>query len=403
MNEFVALIIAWFAVAAGLHVLQRLGYRTPLKVYYGVFIMLRDEELVKDILRPLSNLLKLPNWALAAVPIAFFLISMIYVVPLPLSIVGIDTVGIQSMLYLITRNLGIAAYALIHNLGGIDAVRSGFIPLAPLVPGVTVPLLTFLYIVIAVGLGILLHELAHGVLAVKYGARIKSGGAFAVLFLAFGGFVEIEEEDLRRMKLAQRLAVYSGGVFMNIVLAYLATLLVVIMINTPLHPLLGGVVVTHVVNSTHFMQGDVVLSVNGANIASVYDLYMRLKSVGYASLTMYNPTIGTYVVSVNTTNVVAEPLGSSSMYLQSLGIVVSNRPFYDLMFWIFNMNFTLVLLNTLPAYPLDGGQFMDSLLSVLVKNEKLRRRIMIMLSLALWAAVGITIYYTVSSGLYRFI
>ncbi|WP_243669698.1 site-2 protease family protein [Vulcanisaeta sp. JCM 16161] len=133
----------------------------------------------------------------------------------------------------------------------MEAVRRGFTPLAPLIPGVTVSLYTFVYIIIAIGIGILLHELAHGAVSSRYGIRIKSGGAFALLFLAFGGFVEIDEEELRSKGVLIRLAVYSSGVFMNIVLAYIAVALVELaLLSPPLTRTLLGTTIVYVVNST---------------------------------------------------------------------------------------------------------------------------------------------------------
>ncbi|WP_243666256.1 site-2 protease family protein [Vulcanisaeta sp. JCM 16159] len=221
------IIAAWFVIVGIIYLLRSLGINVPVKVYYGVFIMLRDEELVKEVIAPLGNLLRrLPSWLVIALTVGFFSVSMFIIVPIPLTIMGINAWGLPSMLYLMFRNLILMVIAMMHRLSPIETVRSGFTPLAPLIPGVTVSLYTFIYIIVAIGIGILLHELAHGAVSSRYGIRIKSGGAFAFLFLAFGGFVEIDEEELRNRSILIRLAVYSSGVFMNVVLAYVAVAIV---------------------------------------------------------------------------------------------------------------------------------------------------------------------------------
>jgi membrane-associated protease RseP (regulator of RpoE activity) len=96
-------------------------------------------------------------------------------------------------------------------------------------------------------------------------------------------------------------------------------------------------------------------------------------------------------------------LGYSALYLSPWGIVVENRSFYDLMFWIYTLNLTLALLNAFPAYPLDGGQFLESLLSKVIIDRELRGRVMIALSVVLWSLIGLTLYYTLITGLYKLI
>ncbi len=194
--------------------------------------------MVKEVIAPLGNLLrKVPGWLIILLTVGLFSISMFVIVPIPLIIMSINAWGLPSMLYLMLKNLVLMIIAMTHKLSPpMETVERGFTPLAPLIPGVTVSLYTFIYIIVAIGIGILLHELAHGAVSSRYGIRIKSGGgAFALLFLAFGGFVEIDEEELRnRGGTLVRLAVYSSGVFMNIVLAYIAVALVELASLSPL-------------------------------------------------------------------------------------------------------------------------------------------------------------------------
>ncbi len=406
----VIVVAAWFVIVGIIYLLRYLGVKVPVRVYYGVFIMLRDEELVKEVIEPLGNMLrKVPGWLVVLLTVGLFSTSMFIIVPIPLMIMSINAWGLPSMLYLMFKNLVLMAIAMAHRLSPLETVERGFTPLAPLIPGVTVSLYTFLYIIVAIGIGILLHELAHGAVSSRYGIRIKSGGAFALLFLAFGGFVEIDEEELRNRDLLIRLAVYSSGVFMNIVLAYVAVALVWLALLSPVltRDLLGTTIV-YVANSTDaaLRNGYVITAINNKPVASVYSLISILSSTSSenVTLTLFNPVNGAVFNEVlSTKNLSMALLGYSTLYISPWGIVVESRSFYNLMFWIYTLNLTLALLNAFPAYPLDGGQFLDALLSKVIKDGAVRGKVMMALSAVLWSLIGLTLYYTLVTGLYRLI
>ncbi|WP_460173895.1 site-2 protease family protein [Vulcanisaeta sp. JCM 14467] len=406
----IIVIAAWFTLVGIIYLLRYLGFDVPVRVYYGVFIMLRDEELVKEVIAPLGNLLRrVPGWLIILLTVGLFSVSMFVIVPIPLAIMSINAWGLPSMLYLMFKNLVLMVIAVTHRLSPMETVERGFTPLAPLIPGVTVSLYTFLYIIVAIGIGILLHELAHGAVSSRYGIRIKSGGAFALLFLAFGGFVEIDEEELRNRGLLVRLAVYSSGVFMNIVLAYIAVALVELALLSPsLTQSLLGTTVVYVANSTDIAlkNGYVITAVNNQPIASIYSLISILSSANSSNvtLTVFNPADGAVLHEVlSTRNLTMALLGYSALYISPWGIVVESRSFYNLMFWIYTLNLTLALLNAFPAYPLDGGQFLEALLTKVIRDQALRSKVMVAVSIVLWSLIGLTLYYTLVTGLYRLI
>ncbi len=109
-----------------------------------------------------------------------------------------------------------------------------------------------MYVLIAIGIGILVHEFSHGALAIRFKSRVKSGGAFLSLFLLYGGFVELDEKEMKeKLSLPQLLTVYGGGVFANLLLAYLAVGLLLIA-NLPglINYIGGGVVIAGVIKAT---------------------------------------------------------------------------------------------------------------------------------------------------------
>ena len=86
--------------------------------------------------------------------------------------------------------------------------------------------------------------------------------------------------------------------------------------------------------------------------------------------------------------------------LHNLDILVSNTVVYDFLFWMYCLNLTLAMLNTLPIIPLDGGQVIQSILEKICNSEKIIKNIMYCISSILWLALGLTIYYTLRYGFY---
>jgi Zn-dependent protease len=94
--------------------------------------------------------------------------------------------------------------------------------LVPVIPGITISIETFVYLLPGLSLGIILHELMHALAARYEGIRVRFVGFFIVLGVLPAAFVEPEEEDLKRARLRGKLRVYSAGVLANIVLALIS-------------------------------------------------------------------------------------------------------------------------------------------------------------------------------------
>ncbi|MEM3040938.1 MAG: hypothetical protein QXG97_02775, partial [Nitrososphaerota archaeon] len=72
--------------------------------------------------------------------------------------------------------MALASYFLIGNLHRFLYVPQTANPVVPFVPGVTISLTWFPYILIAIGLAITVHELAHGIIASLENIPVKSAG-----------------------------------------------------------------------------------------------------------------------------------------------------------------------------------------------------------------------------------
>ena len=98
-------------------------------------------------------------------------------------------------------------------------------PIVPL-PGVFVSFETFPYLVFALSVVVVTHELSHGIASLADHVPLKSTGAFFAHVL-MGGFVEPDEEKLNQAKDITKLRVFAAGSFTNAVLGVLCILLLV--------------------------------------------------------------------------------------------------------------------------------------------------------------------------------
>jgi membrane-associated protease RseP (regulator of RpoE activity) len=100
----------------------------------------------------------------------------------------------------------------------------------PLIPGVTIGLPLFAYLIIPLLFILTTHELAHGIAANTDGVDIKSTGVLgAGLFflIGIGAFVEVDERELNSPKFHRntRLRIAAAGTFVNAITAGIAFLL----------------------------------------------------------------------------------------------------------------------------------------------------------------------------------
>ncbi|MHA1883848.1 MAG: site-2 protease family protein [Promethearchaeota archaeon] len=100
-----------------------------------------------------------------------------------------------------------------------------------LIPGVTVDLTIFMYMILPLVFIITTHEFAHGIAAGSDGLDVKSTGVLgAGLFfiIGFGAFVEIDERKASSSKVSRytRLRIASAGTYVNGITAGIAFILV---------------------------------------------------------------------------------------------------------------------------------------------------------------------------------
>ncbi len=107
------------------------------------------------------------------------------------------------------------------------------IAVAPVIPGITVSFTTLPYFLVAIMIGAIAHEFAHGIAARVEETDLKSTGLF-IFLVFFGAFVELDDKSLMKKSRRTKLRIMAAGALANMVVAIIFILILIIPIGFPL-------------------------------------------------------------------------------------------------------------------------------------------------------------------------
>jgi membrane-associated protease RseP (regulator of RpoE activity) len=325
-------------------------------------------------------------------------------------------------------DLGVALAALamgvIVALLILGAIESFHIPAsqAPSVqeavglPGIN-PIIPIGYGIVALVIGIVLHELMHGILARSQNIGVKSLGILWFV-VPIGAFVEQDDQEMLQATRRRRDRVAAAGVLANFALTLLFFFALSGLVAASVVPNASGVGIAYVLPSTpaanaSLAAGDIITSINGTSTPTVnlFEGALANTTAGETVLvTYYSSSLGRSVstsvvlapsttvkgrgylgVGVNTITpaefrqiliwpagsdagpvvgtldwlvlplATYEPVGGmTANYFHLTGPFAHTDPstFWlgaNLLYWLAWMNLLLGLSNALPLFPLDGG------------------------------------------------
>jgi len=200
--------------------------------------------------------------------------------------------------------------------------------------------------IIALIVGITLHELAHGIVARSFNLKIKSTGLILLLGIPLGAFVEIGE-DFKKASRKVRGAIASAGPVINILIFLLVLLITPYVLSIP-----SSLTITKVLEdfpaSGVLMEGDVIHSIKGKRVSSLSDFQEVVKEIKPEEDITITVIRGN---ELKTFEITTSPQGK-------IGIVVEPpKPLVfilETLFWTGVLNLLLGFFNLLPALPLDG-------------------------------------------------
>ena len=284
------------------------------------------------------------------------------------------------------------------------------------IPGIN-PIIPIGYGIIALVVGIVLHELMHGVIARSQKIGVKSLGILWCV-VPIGAFVEQDDADMEAAPRRKRDRVAAAGVLANFVLALVFFLALSGLIATSVAPNANGVGIAYVQSGSpaanlSLAPGDILISVNGTvtNSVSSFEGALANTTPGEnVTVVHYSAALGRTVTQVVTLapspsvkgrgflgvavtfltpsqlkGTLVSPFSSSSgplvggidwlvLPLATLEPVsgsttdffhltgplagVNPNTFWigaNILYWLAWMNLLLGLSNALPLFPLDGG------------------------------------------------
>jgi membrane-associated protease RseP (regulator of RpoE activity) len=162
------------------------------------------------------------------------------------------------------------------------------------IPGIN-PIIPIGYGLVALIVGVVLHELAHGVMARSQQIGVKSLGILW-LVIPVGAFVEQDEEQMMKASRRRRDRVAAAGVLANFGLALIFFLLLSAVLTTGIQPNATGVVIAAVVPNTpaanaSLQPGDIIVAINGTATTTntaLLDLLGAAKPNETITLTYYS-------------------------------------------------------------------------------------------------------------------
>jgi membrane-associated protease RseP (regulator of RpoE activity) len=299
-------------------------------------------------------------------------------------------------------------------------------------PGIN-PFIPIGYGIIALVVGIVLHELSHGVVARSQNIGVKSLGIL-ICVVPIGAFVEQDDTEMMAASRRKRDRVAAAGVLANFALTVLFFFLLSGLIAASIAPNANGVGVAYVQGDTPaanltLAPGDIITSINGTTTTTVSQFESALSHTTpneTVSLSYYSSSLGRsvstqVVLSTNPNNKTRgflgvapatlspaelkqtlvwplgsdqgplvgtiywiilplgqlEPVaGSTTDYYHLTGPLAGVNPTFfwigaNILYWLAWMNLLLGLSNALPLVPLDGGLlFRDFAASVAARFRK---------------------------------
>jgi len=286
----------------------------------------------------------------------------------------------------------LALYAFIRGLIALFVRSPQATPIALIIPlpGLTISWEIFPYIILAIAVLLIPHEVAHGIASVLDRVPIKSSGVFVAVFLP-GGFVEIDEEDLAKKPNRTKLRVFAAGSFTNVVSWFLVFLIA----SSIFLPSPSGVLVTSLVDGGGAQQAgvpqwSVITAVNGNPVSSVTDLsgiMSRVSPGQTVDVRLSNGLDRVVVTKMDTLNQSRAILGiiTANYFASRLPVSpITGFQMFSAFNWMILILFNVAIVNMLPLFPFDGDRYFTTILNMLgVKNTKWPRIIASVISLGL--------------------
>jgi len=224
------------------------------------------------------------------------------------------------------------------------------------------------------------HELLHGIMSRVEKIRVKSAGLLLLLVLP-GAFVEPDEKQLKKSKLTTKLRVFASGSLAN----FLVYLIVFNLTSNLIWPyFVPGPIVLREVNATGpaaqaGLKANMTISeINGKPVKLTYGEFLVGSRYLLEETENLKPGDEIDIIANGTEFKVKLAANPENESLPYLGIVYSPVTRYEnpslgflfqLLTWVWIINYAIAIFNIMPLYPLDGGMMVYAIAEKISKKN----------------------------------
>ena len=257
--------------------------------------------------------------------------------------------------------------------------------LVPIIPGITVGINQVPWLLLAIGISVTLHELAHAISATSNKIKVKGGGFLLLLFFP-GAFVEPDEDEFMSSNLSAKLKIISAGIAVNLILA---AIFFPLAFYVP--PILSqglqivGELPHYPAYNASIPVGSIIIKVDGHRVTTPQQLGYYLSKSIRQEITFVYPNGSVVTKVLNTT-----PNHKIGVYITYYFPPVIYA-LLDFAYWMFTINFSLALLNGAPLIITDGGKIFTELIKKIGLNESVSYVIQGVIVLVLISAILLSV------------
>lgn len=276
-----------------------------------------------------------------------------------------EKIGISLGIISMIAGIGLIIYVIIEFITPRPTQATPSLRLEPIIPGVTIGIDQLPYILMAIGISVTLHELAHAVSATSNKIKVKSGGFLFLIFFP-GAFVEPDEDEYNSTNYSVRLKILSAGLAVNLILASIFFPLAYFLPPAMSQGLqIIGEIKGYPAYNASIPINSVILKIDGHITHNPSQLETYLHEGGLQTLTLLLPNGSIENVKVN----ISDPQHLLGVYLNyywpSWAYAI-----LDFITWMFTVNFSLALFNGAPLIITDGGKVFNEILKKYGINER---------------------------------
>jgi membrane-associated protease RseP (regulator of RpoE activity) len=300
-------------------------------------------------------------------------------------------------LFRVIGNLGLAfgvglatftVYFLTTNLIRFYNRPAIAVPVTPVLPGINVSLRHVPYLFLAMVITLMLHEVAHGIIAWSEGIPINNIGLFLAVIIP-GAFVEPDEEKFNDAEDLAKLRVLASGSLANLATAIICMIILsnFLLFLSPLYETVpSGALIIELLDGgpaekVGLNVGDIVYEVNGERTLTLNQFSTVMSRVSPGDTVEMITSIGRIEVKTVEREERAIIGVILSDYYSPKVEFLKNRlgrqiPYHSLVFifWIYTVGLSTAMFNMLPVFPFDGDRFLEVIVERVFRKNAMQIR-----------------------------